>query len=665
MADMKLGVCYYPEHWSQDLWEQDAQEMQELGLTYVRIGEFAWSRIEPEDGRYEFAWLDKAIDILSKQDLKIVFGLPTATPPKWLIDKFPNILAVDPKTGQTRNFGSRRHYDFSSSDYRRESNRINQIILERYGMHPSIVAWQTDNELGCHDTTLSASESAKHRFQKWCEARYSNIDNLNTAWGTVFWSMEYTEFSQIELPVLTVTEAQPAHLLAYRRFSSDELISYQQDQIDLIRQYAPQSLVTHNFIPMDDTDADNFLASKQLDFVSFDNYPLGRTDLFFADQKQVDTEKYQRTGHPDLQSYYFDNMRSMNKDSQNKNDFWIMEQQPGPVNWARYNPQPVPGMVRLWSIEAFARGAECVSYFRWRQIPYAQEQMHAAIKRRDNSKSKAWSDILEVQKALAKLKLNKRAAINAKVAIMTSSDARFVTQIERQSDAYNFEKNEFLFYSALRQLGVDVDFISPESDFTPYQLIVVPCLPSITPRLVEKIDHCEAQWIFGPRSGSKTEEFSLPSNLAPGVLQKVIALKVLSVETTHPHYKEPLDVSFMFRNSDYTSEIWREELLISNDTSVLATYANGKPAIVCNNKVTYIGTVLSQSLLIHLLQNHCEQLQIPTYVAPESVRICRRDGLVFAFNYGDSQCSLNVNTNVEFVIGSQQLPAYDFSVWRE
>jgi len=663
MTAMKLGVCYYPEHWPETLWEQDAQEMHELGLTYVRIGEFAWSRIEPEAGRYEFAWLDKSIQTLSDAGLKIVFGLPTATPPKWLIDKFPDILAVDPNTGITRGFGSRRHYDFSSQDYRRECNRINTEILKRYGSHESIVAWQTDNELGCHDTTLSASSSAKMRFREWCKRRYQTIEALNTAWGTVFWSMEYTDFSQIELPVLTVTEAQPAHQLAYRRFASDELISFQQDQIDLIRAYASQSLVTHNFIPMSDTDADNFEASTDLDFVSFDNYPLGRTDLFFADLPQSETEKYQRTGHPDFQSYYFDNMRGMNRDSHNKNDFWIMEQQPGPVNWARYNPRPAPGMVRLWSVEAFAHGAECVSYFRWRQIPFAQEQMHAAIKRRDNSKSDTWFAALNVQKELEALKLNLRADIPAKVAILTDADARAITRIERQSDAYDYEKQEFSYYSALRQLGVDVDFVSTQSDFSNYALVVAPSLPVISKELIKKIEASSAHWVFGPRSGSKTNEFSLPENLAPSHLQNVLPVKITSVETTHPDYKERLTLNFLRSEKAYTSEIWREELQ-SETLEVLAKYADGSAAIVANDKVTYIGTVLDADGLKDSLLYYCQQHDVETFDLPRSVRLCRRDGLVFAFNYGEQDAQIDLDVTTEFVIGEQIIPAYDFSVWK-
>ena len=176
-----LGVCYYPEHWDESLWTKDALEMHELGLTYVRLGEFAWSKIEPVKGTYEFDWLDRAIDTLASQGLKIIMCTPTATPPKWLIDEHPSILPVDIYTGQQRGFGSRRHYDFSSKEYFSEAMKITQVMAQHYANHPAVVGWQTDNELACHDTTHSGSDNAKHAFQQWCKSKYTTIDQLNSA----------------------------------------------------------------------------------------------------------------------------------------------------------------------------------------------------------------------------------------------------------------------------------------------------------------------------------------------------------------------------------------------------------------------------------------------------------------------------------------------------
>ena len=228
-----LGVCYYPEHWPRDQWADDARRMAALGLRYVRIGEFAWSRLEPDPGRYDFEWFDAALATLAAAGLKVVIGTPTATPPKWLIDAHPEILPVDPATGRTRGFGSRRHYDFSSDVYRDAAVKIVTALAERYGAHPGVAGWQTDNELCCHHTTLSASPVARDAFRLWCRDRYGDVAALNHAWGNVFWSMEYRSFDEIELPVGAVTETSPAHRLAWYRFSSDEVVRFHDAQVEV------------------------------------------------------------------------------------------------------------------------------------------------------------------------------------------------------------------------------------------------------------------------------------------------------------------------------------------------------------------------------------------------------------------------------------------------
>ena len=211
----KLGVCYYPEHWPEAMWADDAQRMKALGLTTVRIGEFAWSRIEPEQGHYDWAWLDRAVDTLSAAGMQIIMGTPTATPPKWLINAYPDILPCDAH-GRSRNFGSRRHYSFSSKTYRRESVRIVEAMAQRYGAHPAIVMWQTDNEYGCHSTVESNDTDARAAFRIWLAAKYGTIGALNTAWGAVFWSQEYRSFDEVDPPLATVTEPTPAHVMDWR-----------------------------------------------------------------------------------------------------------------------------------------------------------------------------------------------------------------------------------------------------------------------------------------------------------------------------------------------------------------------------------------------------------------------------------------------------------------
>ena len=189
MTRPQLGVCYYPEHWPQEWWEDDARRMAELGIRFVRIGEFAWSRLEPKRGEYDFGWLKNSIDILHAAGLKVVLGTPTATPPKWLVDAMPDMLPVGAE-GTPRGFGSRRHYDFSHEGYREACRRIVTALATEFGGHPGVAAWQTDNEYDCHNTTLSYSPAARQAFRNWLARRYQSPEALNRAWGNVFWSME-------------------------------------------------------------------------------------------------------------------------------------------------------------------------------------------------------------------------------------------------------------------------------------------------------------------------------------------------------------------------------------------------------------------------------------------------------------------------------------------
>ena len=198
-----LGVCYYPEHWPETQWAVDAARMAKLGLTWVRIGEFAWCRMEPTPGKYDWDWLDRAIETLGNAGLKVVLGTPTATPPRWMLAKHPDMLALD-RDGKQRGFGSRRHYCFSHRPYRAECAKIVTAMAERYGRNPHVAAWQTDNEYACHDTTLSYSAAATQAFRDWLAQRYQSPDALNRAWGNVFWSMDYGGFDEITLPNLTV-----------------------------------------------------------------------------------------------------------------------------------------------------------------------------------------------------------------------------------------------------------------------------------------------------------------------------------------------------------------------------------------------------------------------------------------------------------------------------
>ncbi len=651
---MTLGICYYPEHWPQRIWSEDAAQMKALGIEYVRIAEFAWSRIEPSPGKFDFEWLDQAIAVLSDAGLKVIMCPPTATPPKWLVDKYPKILPVDPETGRVRGFGSRRHYDFSSKRYLREAKRITRVVAKRYGSHPAVVGWQTDNELCCHDTTLSGSKRARAGFRKWCKRRYGDIDTLNTAWGNVFWSMEYRDFDELDLPIGAVTETSPAHRLAYRRYSSDQVLRFHNAQIRIIRELSRGRWITHNFIPMKDTNVDCYALAEPLDFASYDNYPLGRTDFLYANTPAEVVRPHMRTGHPDYSGYYYDQCRGLNPGA-----FWVMEQQPGPVNWAPHNPRPAPGMIRLWSLEAFAHGAACVSYFRWRQAYFAQEQMHAGLLRPDNSKTEAWHAASQVLSEITALNLTSQPKSASRVAILTAPEGQWVSEIEAQGAGYDWHRIQLDYYSAFRQIGVDVDFMSVQADFSPYSLIVAPCLPILDEAFVEKCRASNAVCVFGPRTGAKTEEFNYPLNLPPGPLQQLIPLRVLSVETLRSDCAEPLE----WNGRQYESTSWCEEI-DAPEAEVLARYSDGSPAMVRYQQVIYLATLTNIEFLKDVFTSLCNAAGIDTYALPTDLRVCRRGNLMFAFNYAAYPQEVPVAEDTRFELGQRLLPGRDVACWR-
>ncbi len=648
-----LGVCYYPEHWPEPWWATDARRMVALGLKYVRIGEFAWSRIEPDPGRFDFDWLDRAIAVLGDAGLQVVMCTPTATPPKWLIDAWPDILPVDVKTGRVRGFGSRRHSDFSSPDWHREALRITTAVAARYGENRHVIGWQTDNELACHDTAASGSAAARAGFQRWCQTRYGNIAALNTAWGNVFWSMEYRHFSEIELPIGAVTETSPAARMAFARYTSATVADWHADMVAAIRAHSPGRWVTHNFIPMHETGVDNHALAAPLDFASYDNYPLGRADLALAKAPADAFGPLMRTGHPDMQAVLFDQTRGLAG-----GHFWVMEQQPGPVNWARHNPRPAPGMVRLWSWEAFAHGASVVSFFRWRQAPFAQEQMHAGLLRPDSSEAEAWAEIQQLAQELADIPLP--ATTPAPVAMIVDIDAQWLSGIERQGAGYDYTAVLHGWYGVLRELGVDVDFVAPGADLAGYRLVVAPALAMPDSLAVARLRDADALVLVGPRSGAKTADVTIPDGLPPGSLRSLLPLRVLAVETLRPDC--PGD--FIYNGTTYQSLSWRESI-DAGDCRVLATMDDGAPALLRHDHVHYLATLLDDAGLAAVMTALCTEAGIATTPVSGSLRLRRRGDLCFAINYGDTAVVAPAAENAGFILGGRSVPPRDLSIWRE
>ncbi len=653
---MKTGVCYYPEHWPEARWVVDAAHMRNLGLSMVRIGEFAWSRLEPAAGQYQFDWLTRAIDTLSDAGLEVILGTPTATPPAWLIRNHPQVLAVD-ENGQVRDFGSRRHYCFSSELYREHCERIVTELATRYGRHDGITAWQTDNEYGCHSTSISYSSAALSAFQKWCERQYNGIDALNLAWGNVFWSMEYSNFSEIGLPVGTVTESNPAHRMAFWRFSSTQITSFNKLQVDIIKKHAPGRDVVHNFMG-NFVEFDHFEVADDLDVASWDNYPLGF--LTRDGTNPEDQKTFLRTGHPDSSAFHHDLYRACGKGR-----MWLMEQQPGPVNWAPFNPAPLPGMVRLWGWEAFAHGAELVSYFRWRQLPFGQEQMHAALLLPDGRDDDAAHEVKQLAEDIKKvLSLNINVDVSpAPVALVFDYAGDQAARIQ-QPDGQNYDPLVFMqnVYSVVRQLGVRVDIVPTTATMDDYKLIILANCSVSDGALAMKLKQSNAHILMFPRTGSKTTECAIPDQLPPGDFQQLIDLKVTRVETL------PKAIRMTTKNNVQVVD-WRERVEATFPAE--DAFEDGWGFHFQQKQVHYINACPDRASLLSLLQARLNESGIHSLNLGDGLRIMQRGELSMAFNYGPDEVLVTEELQQHFcnenpsrvILGQPLLQAGDLCAW--
>jgi beta-galactosidase len=641
---MELGVCYYPEHWSEDTWQPDAKRMKEIGLSWVRVGEFAWKRLEPTSGKFNFDWLDRAIDNLGKAGLKVMLGTPTATPPKWLIDKYDDVFQVD-KNGYTRGFGSRRHYCYNSKSYRKESTRIVTLIAKRYSSHQSVQAWQTDNEYGCHDTVRCYCDNCKREFRVWLKQKYKTIDALNDAWWNAFWSMEYNSFNEVELPNLTVTEPNPSHTLDFYRFSSDSVVSYNKLQVDILRKYSGKP-ITHNAMGLFGH-YDHYKLAKDLDAITWDNYPLGTLELALVSPSEVGPgatgasalfpgalkNKYMRSGHPDLISFNHDLYYGL-KDK----PFWVIEQQPGQVNWAPTNPLPAPGVVRLWTHQAFAHGADVVAYFRWRAANGAQETMHAGLNLFDGSPDAATDEAKQVAKELSQASKARGEVKENKVALLFDYENLWATSIQPHAQSWNYWELQLTYYMALRGLGLDVAIVHPRSDLSCYKVVLAPALNLVGESLANHLTSYVqqgGQLVMGPRSGFKTSSNRVHAP-APGPLTELMGVTINKVDALRSGYKEFIKLGR--KKLPYT--IWAD-LLTPTTAKVLATYesdAYKNVAAVAEQKhgkgsCLTIGMWAGVEGLRVLLSPVLKQAGVEILELPEGVRVSRRMNKTYLLNF--------------------------------
>ncbi|MDH4135461.1 MAG: beta-galactosidase [Anaerolineae bacterium] len=656
--EMILGVDYYPEHWPETRWATDVRMMRDAGLQVVRLAEFAWAKIEPAEGEFDWDWLDRAVETLASAGLQVVLCTPTAAPPAWLTRNYPDILPVDDR-GRRRSFGGRRHYCANSPTYREHTRRIVGAMATRYGQHPSVVGWQIDNEFGGGQTARCYCHNCVAVFRRWLQRRYGHLDTLNEAWGTVFWSQTYDDWIQIEPPGLTVEKPNPSHVLDYYRFSSDSWVDYQQIQIDILRAKTNGAqFVTTNLMGLF-SDLDYYKLAQPLDFITWDNYPTGHTERWcdtlypsgFASEADDVSHAYD-VGHPAITGLAHDLVRAM-KDK----PFWIMEQQPGHVNWGDYNPAPYPGVVRLWTWEDIAHGADTVVYFRWRACLYAQEQYHSGLLRHDGEPGQGLRDVQAMSREQPLMAAIQGTPVRAEVALLHSYDDLWAVDLQPHNRDFGYLRHLFTYYRALQRAGVPVDVAPPTRDLSRYKLVIAPTLFLVDGAIADNLRRYVEQGghlVLSVRSGFKTTSNRVVDMALPGLLADLVGATVEEWRSLPPGVTYPLEITAL-SGQLVAVRIWAEALAPVS-AEILARFIggplDGRPAAGLNRvgkgEVVYLGAwaddALADALLAWLLPRAGVE---PVATVPAGVKVMRRvddsHEFVFLLNFSDAVATVKLS----------------------
>lgn len=645
---MEFGTSWYPEHWPAERWPADLSLMREAGMTVVRVGDFAWSRLEPAEGEYDLEWLASAVDLVAGHGLRCVLATPTAGPPIWLTDGHPDVLAVD-ADGRRRSHGNRTHASLTSERYRAACIGIAEALAVRFGHHPAVLGWQIDNEVN----TVSYDETTRRLFQRWLADRYGTADELNARWGTVFWSQEYRNFGQIPLPVGV---HHPSLVLAWHRFLTDMFRDHLRAQSDVIRRHAdPRQWISHNVMTWYDH-FDHHALAADLDLVGLDFY-VGHLDHPDAGAAHDATRGLKRQGH------------------------WVMETQPGHNCWSGVNNSLDRGEGRRLAWNAVGHGADGLLYWQWRPAPGGQEQYHGTLLGPDGEPRPFFAEAArigrEFQAATAALRDTRP---RPEVAVLHGYEDRWA--IEGQRHHQDFDPVAYLlsFYRPLRLLGHDVDIVAPGAPLEPYRWVVAPSLHTIGEREAGHLlgwVRAGGHLVLGVRTGMKDAENVLRPTRQPGPLQVGISV------VDHYALDKPVPVVGEMFEEGSACSVWAEALSADQaGAEVLARYGaangwlDGEPAVVTvgvgAGRVTYVGAWLDPGPMATLITYLLEGAGLATIPLPDSLEVCRRTGdrgdVLVLINHGAGDREFDLPTEATDVLtgasvaGSVTVPGGDVRV---
>ena len=647
------GAYYYPEHWDESQWERDLKQMHELGFEFTHFAEFAWAQLEPQEGVYDFSWLDRAVALAAKYDLKVVMCTSTATPPVWLSRKYPEIL-LKSEDGTVQDHGARQHASFASPVYRKLAYRMIEELARHYGNDSRIIGWQLDNEPAVQFDYNQAAEEAFREFLK--EKYHYNIQELNVAWGTAFWSEVYSRFEEITLPKTAQMFMNHHQILDYRRFAAKQTNDFLNEQCRLIKKYAKNQWVTTNYIP--DYDKGHIGGSKDLDFVSYTRY------MVYGDNEGIGRRGY-RVGNPLRIAMANDFFRPVN------GTYGVMELQPGQVNWGSINPQPLPGAVRLWLWSVFAGGSDFICTYRYRQPLYGTEQYHYGIVGTDGvTVTPGGREYEQFMKEIRSLRKDYRPKedkpetyLKRKTAILWNPENYWSIDRQKQNATWNTFAHVDKYYRTLKSYAAPVDFISEEKDFSQYPVMIVPAYQLADKKLVarwKKYVEEGGNLVLTCRTAQKDRFGRLPEAPFGSMIDELTGNHIEFYDLLLP--QDPGQVKM--DEKVYTWNTWGEILQPDASNEVWATYTNefyeGKPAVTFRKlgkgSVTYIGVDSSDGALERqVLDKLYSRLQIEVMNLPYGVTMEYRNGLGIVLNYSDQPYQFALPQGAKVLIGTPNI----------
>lgn len=632
---MRIGVDYYPEHWDKSLWAADADLMQKTGVKLVRLAEFAWCRLEPREGEYTFEWLDEALGLFADRGIGVVLCTPTSCPPLWLYEKHPDVVMIE-KDGTPTRTGIRGHRCVNHEAVRFHCRRIIEKMTQRYANNKAVVAWQIDNELEAY---FCFCERCNAKFRTWLKGKYGTLEAINRAYGNVVWSGEYSSWDQIQPPWGHYPDAwlNPALMLDYSRFASDNVIDFASWQAEIIRRSCPGLPVTTNVwfcghMP------DFYKEFANLDFISYDNYPATK----LPDSPE---ECYTHAFHLDM-------MRGVKRAP-----FWVMEQLSGGMGcWAPMARMPEPGMIKGYALQAFAHGADTVVFFRWRTANIGAEMHWHGLIDHSNVPGRRFAEFADLCRVADSLAHVQGADNRAEVAILLSFDNEYAFKIQPQTNGYYYLEQLQRLHAAFTALGLNVDIIGQHEKLDGYRIVCAPEMYVTDEAAVQRLHDFAAKGgtvILTTRSGVKDAHNNAIMAQLPTVYRDMVGA---CAEEYNPIGYDSVAVRFE-DGTRVSGKQWCD-VLQTEGAQVLARYDGeyfaGKPVITRNvygsGSVYYIGTVGNQALYSKVARAAAEAAGVTIIPdLPPQVEITARTGesgtTRFVFNNSGREQTLTLDGN--------------------